>query len=545
MEHKCTVNEEDAVLSKLTWFQKIRLISYDNPLRLSYFRSDVSVREERRRHLEVNKYAIHPFSSFRAWYEVYMVYVYASALITKPLDAGFMDREYNEHHFIYQLYTIVVDFLCWIDIFVNFFTGYELKMNKKVELRTHFITTRYALSPYFIFDMISSIPKCLMYHFPYSLTRKYIIGVVTIMGMSKIVRVVGLLTYFRRSAEFFRMESKGKLFLMCSLIVSLLIIHWMACLQFYIPMVVRRSFHQVPDNRSWFMTHKQNLFEKGITVQYSHCFFRSSAYILSVDINRLYALMLPEEYMLAIFTYIIGKILIGFVWIILATGILNSRLMEITYAEVINQLQEYMRQKQLPLNLRNRILQYFAFKYRNRYFKESLINSLLSENLRKEANLHVCKSLIKNVSLFAELNPMQLSKVVDCLIPEIFLPNDTIIHAGTYGDAMYFLFSGTVAVYTRSGKEICHLQDGAYFGEISLLLKGHLRSATIVALETSQIYRLKKRDFEKNLVTTKAVKQKMLNYAEYRLKEITKLEEEYKEKLFEESFRNVTSHTKH
>lgn len=68
--------------------------------------------------------------------------------------------------------------------------------------------------------------------------------------------------------------------------------------------------------------------------------------------------------------------------------------------------------------------------------------------------MHSCKSLIANVSLFTDLSPEQMSAVVAKLIPEIFLPTDPIIQSGTPGDAMYFLDSGTVAVYTHSGREV-------------------------------------------------------------------------------------------
>lgn len=37
---------------------------------------------------------------------------------------------------------------------------------------------------------------------------------------------------------------------------------------------------------------------------------------------------------------------------------------------------------------------------------------------------------------------------------EVFLPNEIVIKAGTQGNSMYFLFTGTVCVLTPSGKEV-------------------------------------------------------------------------------------------
>lgn len=207
----------------------------------------------------------------------------------------------------------------------------------------------------------------------------------------------------------------------------------------------------------------------------------------------------------------------------------------------MNQLEEYMRQKQLLLNLRNRILQYFIFKCGDKFFKESMISNLLSKNLKRDAGLHVCKSLIKNVSLFCQLNLLKISKIVNYLIPEIFLPHDVIVRARTYWKVMYFISSGTVAVYTRTGKEVCHLQDGAYFGEIALVLRTNRRVANIVTLETTQVYKLHKKDLETCLlIINRSSRRKIIKEAKNRLREVTKLEEEYKEQLFGQHFGNIS-----
>lgn len=547
MEHKCTVEEKSKTVEKLKWYQKYIMISFDNPLRLSYFRSDISVKEEQTRQLKVNKFAIHPFSKFRAWYEVYLIFLYGAVLTSKPMDAGFVRFEDCwKRHYIY--YNVFVDILCWIDIALNFVTGYEHTKIHMIELRRSYIIKHYLFGPYFICDVVSSIPKCVVYYLLAKFTRWYSIlrlsGVSAISGMFKAIRIISFVKCIWRTADYFRMTTKGIIFLICTMFGSYMIVHWIACMQFAIPRLWRINFSKEISYESWFFSKKiygGALYRNhSILVRYNQCLFKSSSQIFGHQL-MIYEMKLPEEYLLAMFTFFIGKVLVGFIWIVLVVTILNARIMEVKFVEIINQLQEYMRQKQLPMDLQDRILQHFFFKYQKKYFEEELITSLLSENLKKEANMHTCKSLIENVSLFRDLSPVEISKVVSYLIPEIFLPNDTIIQAGTQGEAMYFLASGTVAVYTRSGKEICHLQDGAYFGEISLVIKGQLRSATIKVLETSYIYRLNKKDLERCLLKNKTVMHKILRNAEDRLKEASKCEEEYKEQLFEQSFRKISS----
>lgn len=81
------------------------------------------------------------------------------------------------------------------------------------------------------------------------------------------------------------------------------------------------------------------------------------------------------------------------------------------------------------------------------------------------------------------------------MLCEIYLPNDVIIQSDTIGEAMYFISSGTVAVYTASGKEVCHLEDGNHFGEIALVYSDEKRVASVIAVEPSEIYSLTQQDF--------------------------------------------------
>lgn len=53
------------------------------------------------------------------------------------------------------------------------------------------------------------------------------------------------------------------------------------------------------------------------------------------------------------------------------------------YDEMEDQLKEYMKHKQLPSYMRNRILTYYEFIFQRRYFKENEISFTISEQLRQ------------------------------------------------------------------------------------------------------------------------------------------------------------------
>ncbi|KAG5871341.1 hypothetical protein JTB14_018595 [Gonioctena quinquepunctata] len=285
--------------------------------------------------------------------------------------------------------------------------------------------------------------------------------------------------------------------------------------------------------KSWI--YSNGIYDKPWKSQYSHAFFKSSSEMFGIRLH-FYKLETASDYIVSIMTYIVGKVIIFSVWIILVVTILNSQSMKIRFFEVINQVDEYMNQKKLPLGLRDRIRKYYDFRYQRKFFREDAITNLLSANLKREVHFNMCKSLINKVKIFNSLPPDQISGLVSKLTPETFLPKDIITRSGMYTESMYFISTGTVAVYSHSGKEVCHLQDGAYFGEISLVTKNHLVLTTVIAIETSHLYRLKKKDFEHCLKQNKDVLKRVLSEAEYKLKNLVRIEEDYKKKMFHKTY---------
>ncbi len=119
------------------------------------------------------------------------------------------------------------------------------------------------------------------------------------------------------------------------------------------------------------------------------------------------------------------------------------------------------------------------------------------------------KNGLSRFSMFADLLPDQLQKVEDILQQKRYEVGEEIAREGEHGDELYLLLQGKVEVSksltlmvgrgdidTRDKSLIqLHAEDAPYFGEMSLLLENSQRSATIKAIEESQIGIIKHKDF--------------------------------------------------
>ncbi|KAJ8981887.1 hypothetical protein NQ317_007279 [Molorchus minor] len=397
MPHECTIISKSEIESRIfvngigRKIQRYLIVSENNPLGQQFFRSSMSLRQEQKRQLEMNQLVAHPFSAFKCWYDLYLMILYLFCLILKPMQHGFLRRRHYKNDFFFA-FTFLVDTMCCVDVVISFFTGYVITQTKSVELRRRAVARHYLTSCYFLADVLSSIPVGVLYRVPKFNHFRWYLGVFYILVLFKIVRLVTMIGIYQKALQYRKVKSAGTtdtMFIVYSSMIVLIVIHWMTCLQYGIPRLARNYFSNTPisntivGNGTWFS--RQALSEKSLLKQYTSSFFKSSAYILGVRITKLQEQMLPEEYMLGVFTYFLGKIVIGFLWIVLAVAILNSRAVDIKFSAMMNQLDEYMARKQLPMNLRNKIVQYYNYKYQRKYLNEEHVASMLSNNLKKRS----------------------------------------------------------------------------------------------------------------------------------------------------------------
>jgi CRP-like cAMP-binding protein/Fe-S-cluster-containing hydrogenase component 2 len=120
----------------------------------------------------------------------------------------------------------------------------------------------------------------------------------------------------------------------------------------------------------------------------------------------------------------------------------------------------------------------------------------LSAALRSIYRRRLIESTLGRVPLFSRLSPFVRTELAGLLQPHHCERSELIIYEGEPGDALYIIESGQVVV-EHDGQFIAHLDEGDFFGEMSLLAeKPHnadiraVTPATVLALPVGDFMRL-------------------------------------------------------
>ncbi|KOX76932.1 Potassium/sodium hyperpolarization-activated cyclic nucleotide-gated channel 2 [Melipona quadrifasciata] len=472
-DHICDIPDDDndiLFLSDRGRIQKIYdilrfslLPSRKNPAAHKYLRSNASISQEKHRHWESYASIIHPFSMFRHYWDFLMIFVITTILIFVPYQSSFEMEHKSPMWHISKNFLL---FICCMDIVVNFRTGQVSRAYFDNEthgtiLEQRKIISRYMKSGTFFPDMLGSFPTDLFY----------------------------LTTWVE-----YTMACKTTSLIFAWII---LLLHWQTCFHWLIP-IVTTSIRQPerPSNISWIEV--ADLWDAHKSQQYLASSLRAVVtfmraglrYTNQEDVGDIYMIIVFQLFGIVAPWFIITRVMQFF------KGVNSSHL---RYQSTVAQLRQYMRHKQLPHPTQKRIVRYYEFRYQHRFFRESQIINTLSVQMRHEIRMHSCRKLVENVTFFSNLPLTLLGRIVALLKSEVFLTNDVIVRANQPGDCMYFIATGTVAIYTNSGKEVCHLEDGAHFGEVALVMPNELRVASVVAVEVCELYRLNRGDFARTI----------------------------------------------
>jgi small-conductance mechanosensitive channel/CRP-like cAMP-binding protein len=107
---------------------------------------------------------------------------------------------------------------------------------------------------------------------------------------------------------------------------------------------------------------------------------------------------------------------------------------------------------------------------------------------------------LSGVPFLEPLDPDERRQLARQISRQSFASDETIIRHGDPGESFYIVASGRLSVTTQRGVEVAILGRGDYFGEMSLMT-GEARSATVAALEDTELYVVDKASFERIIKT--------------------------------------------
>jgi CRP/FNR family cyclic AMP-dependent transcriptional regulator len=129
--------------------------------------------------------------------------------------------------------------------------------------------------------------------------------------------------------------------------------------------------------------------------------------------------------------------------------------------------------------------------------------------------------LLRKVSIFHGLEPGELARLAGSLETVRLAKDATIVGQADQGDALYIIAEGRVKVVLQgqSGGEVILsiFRPGDFFGEMSLL-DGQPRSASVVSIEATRLFRLSREAFAQHLVANPATALKVLAEMSSRLR---------------------------
>nr|VZI30692.1 unnamed protein product [Spirometra erinaceieuropaei] len=287
-----------------------------------------------------------------------------------------------------------------------------------------------------------------------------ILRVAKLLSLLRLLRLSRLLRYVSEWEKF--MNIAGKFIGISKLLLIMLLLgHWNACLQFFIP-----SLMDFPVD-SWVA--KCRLQDAAWFEQYTWALFKALSHMLCIGYGRFPPNSLSEAWMTAI------SMMAG------AT----------CYAIVVGHAAALIQ----------------SFDVSKRRYRDKQITNFN------------CRALVASVPFFSFGDENFVSDVLRRLQFEVFQPEDVIIKQGTCGTKMYFVREGTASVIDNNGSIMDTFSDGTYFGEISLLTETR-RKVTVVAQTYCSLYSLEQSDLFEVLRNYPAIKEELLKGVQNRLHEL-------------------------
>jgi CRP-like cAMP-binding protein len=191
---------------------------------------------------------------------------------------------------------------------------------------------------------------------------------------------------------------------------------------------------------------------------------------------------------------------------------------ETRFRQKMDEVNEYMNARELPLKLRMEIREFY---HNTRQSRESKLNSEhqilsdLSSKLRSKIALSINDQFLRKFPFFTGSDPNFLMELALNMRMIHFAPLEDVIIEGEIGHEMFFIFRGAVEV-RKDDTRIGILGENQYFGEMAILNPDCRRTATVRTLCFCELRMLSRTRFLEALALFPSMQVKMAQIAKGR-----------------------------
>eukprot|EP01063_Lacrimia_lanifica_P007112 TRINITY_DN1449_c0_g1_i2.p1 TRINITY_DN1449_c0_g1~~TRINITY_DN1449_c0_g1_i2.p1 ORF type:complete len:630 (+),score=265.64 TRINITY_DN1449_c0_g1_i2:184-2073(+) len=174
-----------------------------------------------------------------------------------------------------------------------------------------------------------------------------------------------------------------------------------------------------------------------------------------------------------------------------------------------------MKYSKMPKATVKNVLYFYKHMWESRRGLENLhVMQGLPQSLHRELLVYLHKDFVSKVPLFQGCDELFLEDVSCCLEYAAVLPTYYLLRKGEVGKEMFFIHKGCVDVVSEDGNVVfVSLSEGAFFGEVALVVPGAKRTASIRSKTFTELFVLNKTDFDTLLGSYPETRAKILEVA--------------------------------